>query len=268
MIPSNPNLGSSIAVVGGFLFLLLLPFDQLLTPFGLNEFKMQYIGDILKNSVIIIGGIFLIIQFGYTKISGLTQFKPKHTILVLIPLYFILAGPAEYIVLGYQFDNVNPINVLILFLAMMSVGFSEEIIFRGFVLPHLIKGAHSEQSLLAPIVLSAFMFGVLHFFNLFQTDSHFVTVLAQVIYATMFGVGFAIMLLRTGSIYPIGFLHGIINFASNWDDLPGTVITKEIANFRTYEAIVSVLIVLPFFFYMLKQLPKIDRKSLMERYNT
>jgi membrane protease YdiL (CAAX protease family) len=110
--------------------------------------------------------------------------------------------------------------------------------------------------------MSSFIFGVLHLFNLFQSDSIIITVLAQVIYATMFGIGFGIILLGTGSIYPIGFIHGIINFFSSWDKLPGVIEPANAADFKTLEAVVSVGIVIPFLLYMLRQLKLIDRKVI------
>ena len=149
---------------------------------------------------------------------------------------------------------------------MISVGLSEEIIFRGFVLPDLIKGSSSDQPLLVPIFLASMLFGVLHFLNLLQADTFFPLVLSQVIYATMFGVGFGVILLRTGSIYPLGLLHGLINFSSNWDDLPGTIEPSNVDAFRTQEAILSVLVVIPFLIYTFVQIRKIDRKVLMNQY--
>ena len=258
---NNPNLGGAIAAAFGFLFLLIIPFDQFLVPFELDTFKTEYLGDALKNLVIIGFGILIIINARYTKVSGLTSIRPKNAYLVVIPLYFVLAGPIQYALLDYQFESIKTIDIAILLFSMMTVGLSEEVIFRGYILPHLIKGNPSNQSLVIPLFLSAFLFGVLHFLNLLQADSHFITVLAQVTYATMFGVGFGIILLRTGSIYPIGFLHGIINFSSNWDDLPGAI-EPDLTPFRTAEAIISVIIVLPFFLYMLREYKKTDKDYL------
>ena len=259
---SNPNLPTSIAVTGGFLLLLLLPFEQVLEATGLGDFLSDHLGDTLKNLLIIGFGVLVIKHYGYTEISGLTKFWPQHAYLILVPLYFTLAGPLEYLWLDYQFFHIDPLHVLVLLVSTLSVGLSEEIIFRGFVLPHLIKGTNTRQSLIVPIFISSLLFGVLHLLNLFQAESQLITVLAQVVYATMFGVGFAIMLLRTGSIYPIGFVHGIINFCSSWDKLPGAVEPANIETFKTPEALISVIIVIPFFLYMLLQLKKINCTTL------
>ena len=259
---TNSNLPTSIAVVLGFLFLLILPFDNAFAPFHLDEFKTHCLGDALKNLVIIVFGWVLIRRYGYAKVGGLSRWWPKHPLLVVVPLYFVLFGPLQYLFLDYQFRNIEVGNVLLLFCSMLTVGLSEEIIFRGFVLPNLIKGSPSDQSLMVPVVTASLLFGVLHFLNLLQADAHFPLVLAQVIYATMFGVAFGIVLLRTGAILPLGLLHGIINFSSNWDDLPGAVEPADLEVYRMPEAIISVLVVLPFLLYVLREFRKIDREAL------
>ena len=265
---SNANLGTSISVVGGFLLLLLLPFDKILVLFGFDEFKEHHLGDILKNSVIVIFGYLLIKRFGYIKISGIKNFIPKHPMLLIVPLYFVLLGPIMYLLFDYEFHNIKTADVLILFAAMLSVGISEEVIFRGFVLPNLIKGAPPNQPLIVPILLGSFLFGVLHFLNLLKADASLHLVLSQVTYATFFGVAFGIVLLRTGSLLPLGLLHGVINFSSNWDDLPGAVEPQGMETYVIHEAIISVIVVLPFLFYTLKQLPKIDRNAVIHLYET
>ena len=82
---SNSNLATSIAVVFGFLFILLLPFDKVFVPFDLGEFKERYLGDGLKNIVIIIYGIALIQRYGYKKVSGISNIRPKNTFLFYHP---------------------------------------------------------------------------------------------------------------------------------------------------------------------------------------
>lgn len=262
---NSKNIGTSIAVAFGFLFMLVLPFQWIFSGTGLSDFQQEYLGDTLKNCAIILFGIILIRSFGYAKISGISTLKIRHAALVVIPLYFVFAGPLQYWIMDFQFQQINQPDVWILFVAMLSVGVSEEIVFRGFILPHLIHGNDPSRSLRLPILLAASFFGVLHFLNLLQADSHFISVLAQVTYATMFGVAFGVILLRTGTIYPLGFLHGVINFSGNWDDLPGAVEPTNLDEFRIWEAILSVLIVLPFFLYMWKQIPKIDKLELAKR---
>lgn len=158
------------------------------------------------------------------------------------------------------------LDFVLLLLGMLSVGLSEEVVFRGFVLPHLIKKSPLDQGLIVPIVMAALLFGVLHLLNLLQPNASLVTVMSQVTYATMFGVAFGIVLLRTESLLPLGILHGLINFSSNWDKLPGAISPIKTETFLLYEALISVIIVAPFLWYALRQLPKINRESILQRF--
>lgn len=265
---SNANLSTSMYVVMGFLLLLLLPFDMAFEMFSLGEFKEHYLGDILKNMVIVLYGYLLIKRFGYLKVSGVRNIRPQHPLILIIPLYFVIIAILQYVLFDYDFSNVKNMDVVILLGSMMTVGLSEEIIFRGFVLPNLIKGSSSDQPLIVPIVLSSLLFGLLHFLNLLKSDSYFPVVLSQVTYATMLGIAFSIALLRSGSLLPIALLHGLINFSSGWAKLPGAIEPEEIAAHQSFEALFSVLIVLPFFIYALKQLSKLDRHSVLNLYKT
>ncbi len=266
MYRSNPNIGGAIAAAIGFLFLLLLPFEGIFRAFHVSEFYVVSLGDLLKNLIIMACAIMLIYRFGYQSIAGSTTWRTKNTFLIIIPFYFVLAGPIQYMLLDYEFDAIQATEVLVLFLSMLSVGFSEELVFRGFILPHLIAGTNPSHSLVAPISISALLFGVLHFLNLLSADSDVMTVFAQVIYASMFGVAFGIILLRTGSIFPLGLLHGLINFSSNIHDLPGGLEPANIDDFKIWEAVLSIAIVIPFFYFAWRQLPNINRKNLMNKY--
>ncbi len=262
----NPHLPSSILAVLGFLLLLLLPFDQLLTGFQLGDFQTHHYGDLLKNLAIIGYGLLLIKVYGYVDVSGVFKWPPKYPILLHVPLYFVVLGLLIYAIFDYDFGAVKMEDFLVLLLAMLSVGISEEVVFRGFVLPHLIKKAPNNQSLLVPITSAALLFGLLHLLNLLPADAKLIVVLSQVTYATLFGVAFGIILLRTESLLPLGLLHGLINFSSNWDKLPGAISPTKTASYLQYEAVISVLVVLPFLWYILQQLPKIDRDKTYARF--
>lgn len=265
---SNTNIPTSLAVVFGFLILLLLPFDKVFVLFELGEFKENHLGDSLKNIVIILFGIIMIKRFRYIRVSGIANYIPRNSSSLIFPLYFLLLGPLQYYSNPDQFANIDWVNMLILFLSMITVGLSEEVIFRGFVMPNLIQGSPSSQSLIVPILTSSLLFGVLHFLNLFQAEKQFLQVLSQVIYATMFGVAFGILLLRTGSILPLGLLHGLINFSSSLDNLPNVIEPVGDDAYSAFDAIIAILVVTPFFIYALRQLPKINRNEVRDLFGS
>ncbi|MGI9545053.1 MAG: hypothetical protein ACR2MX_17460, partial [Cyclobacteriaceae bacterium] len=68
------------------------------------------------------------------------------------------------------------------------------------------------------------------------------------------------------SLLPLGLLHGLINFSFNWGKLPGAVVPPEIETYQLYDAIISVIIVLPYFYYTLRQLSKLNRNAILDLY--
>ena len=252
--------GTSIAAAGGFLMLLALPFQRLLDGFELGEFQQDQLGDIIRNTFIIIYAYAIIFRFGYKKLGGLGFRKPKNGYLMVIPFYFVILGIVLYAVFDYDFSKIEWTDTLILFIAMMFVGFSEEMVFRGFILPDLLQDYRGDKpQLIRLIVLASLMFGGLHFFNLFGSDVYIPAIISQVIYATMFGVAFGVFLLRTGQLWPLGILHGIINFTFNLPDLPGAYEPTIIDEYQWLDAILSVVIVIPLVIIALRQVSKIDQ---------
>jgi len=252
----NPKLASGILAVFGFLLLLLLPFEQLLGSVdSLSHFQQVRIGDFLKNLMIIAYGWVLIHYNQYYPLSGLLKFSPRNSYLLLIPLCFVLVGPVQYFFFDYTFEGISTSDVLVLLFASLSVGLSEEVVFRGFLLPHLLSDTEGGNKL-GPICLSGSLFGVLHLLNLFGNDANPVLIVSQIIYATMFGIAFGILLLRTGSLLPIGIIHGLINFSSNLRKLPGATEPGIMDQYEVQKAIIMVLIVLPYLVFMLFELRK------------
>jgi len=90
---------------------------------------------------------------------------------------------------------------------MLLVGFGEEALMRGVVLRALLPGG-----IMRAAVVSSLIFGVAHFFNVFQGHGVAPTIV-QVIYAAFIGMGFAGPRLYAGTIWPAIFLHGLIDFA-------------------------------------------------------
>lgn len=90
-------------------------------------------------------------------------------------------------------------------------GFWEEGLTRGFLLFVLLIGAvRSGSSPVKAVLVSAVVFGLLHFVALVggrEPDA----ALSQVIFATFFGIGFGAVLLRTNALWALVGLHALVN---------------------------------------------------------
>ena len=95
----------------------------------------------------------------------------------------------------------------------LGAGFFEEYFFRGLFLKLAFQdGIRSSKQVLGVVFLSAIFFGLAHLGNL--THQPLNATLFQVYYATAYGIFFAAIYLRTGSLWWTIILHFLIDFGS------------------------------------------------------
>ena len=93
---------------------------------------------------------------------------------------------------------------------MLSVGFLEEIIFRGFLFKAMAK-----ENLLPAIIVSSVTFGIGHLVNLFTGGGMgLLSNICQVFYAMSAGFLFVVIFYRGGSLIPCIIAHGLFNSLS------------------------------------------------------
>lgn len=119
---------------------------------------------------------------------------------------------------GYQNPEISFIQALpmiIMFLVFaLSVGLYEEIVFRGFIFSLFRKYfGESKKGIYTSVLLSALIFGCVHFVNLIVYPDLIITTIAQVISASFFGVLCAVIYFRTENLLPCIILHTIFDFA-------------------------------------------------------
>ena len=106
--------------------------------------------------------------------------------------------------------NLNILESLLNVLAMLCVGFIEEIIFRGF----LFKSLEKENLKLA-ITISSITFGFGHIINLFLNgQEHLLSNVCQVFYAMAVGFLFVIMFYKGKSLIACILTHSLVNALS------------------------------------------------------
>jgi membrane protease YdiL (CAAX protease family) len=110
-----------------------------------------------------------------------------------------LTGVARFT--GFDAANLLTPNMLVSLVFFISVGFYEEILFRGF----LMTAMKTTRNKIAIIGLPAAIFGVMHTLNPYASIVGIVNIL-------LIGLAFAYMFIKTGSLWmPIGY-HIIWNF--------------------------------------------------------
>ena len=169
--------------------------------------------DIDKSVTLVIGILLSAILLHFLKKNGLwTQYgfsAPKATaksMLFYAPIIIMLSANLWYgVTLHY-----GALETVLYILAMLCVGFLEEVIFRG-----LLFEAIKKESVTSAILVSSITFGIGHIINLINgSGAQLLPNLLQVVYATAAGFMFVMMYYRSKSIIICIAAHGIFNAIS------------------------------------------------------
>ena len=106
--------------------------------------------------------------------------------------------------------NYGALETVLYILAMLCVGFLEEVIFRG-----LLFEAMRKDSVKVAIIVSSVTFGIGHIINLVNgSGAELLPNLLQVIYATAAGFMFVMMYYKSKSLVVCIVAHGLFNALS------------------------------------------------------
>lgn len=119
-------------------------------------------------------------------------------------------------IMGAQTVTISRGEIILFFLAMVMVGVSEELMFRGVLLNSCLEyfGENSISSLKKAIIISGSIFGAFHIFNVLIGASLSGSII-QAINAAVLGLIFGVIYVRSGkNIWPCIFLHSIQDTAA------------------------------------------------------
>ena len=168
---------------------------------------------ILKIATLPILIILSVVLFLFVKRNGLTEKYglckseiPASKMLFYIPLVILLTANLWY---GVTM-NVSPLETVLYILAMLCVGFLEEMIFRGFLFHAMAK-----DGVKSAIIVSSVTFGIGHIVNLINgSGAELLLTLLQVIYAVAIGFAFVMIYYKTKSLISCILTHSIFNSLS------------------------------------------------------
>jgi membrane protease YdiL (CAAX protease family) len=188
--------------------------------------------------------------------KGLSFARPdwKEAIrLMWLPGLFIVG------ILGGAFTGTLPAASVIfwIFMNSMIVGISEEWAYRGI----LLKPLRERFPVMTAAILTSVIFGMSHALNGFVTGD-FGKALVQAVAASMSGLLFTALRLRTGSLLPVMLLHGLWDFSVFFFALStagGTESATEVSGPVAWFA--PVVMVTPNFlygWYLLRRTKRVD----------
>ena len=107
-------------------------------------------------------------------------------------------------------------GIMIYILTMFLVGMNEEVIMRGIVLNLFAdRFSNTRRGVLAAIILSSVIFGAAHIPNVLS-GVPLSSALIQALQATLLGVLFAAIYLRSGNLWICIIIHALVDFAKGY----------------------------------------------------
>jgi membrane protease YdiL (CAAX protease family) len=143
-----------------------------------------------------------------------------------------------------------------------TTGIFEELLLRGLCFYLLFTAwQHKSNALYKAAIAQAIIFGLAHIVNLTVADP--LDVYAQVVYATLFGIGFAGLLAYTKSLWLPICIHTLINAASGFGFyfIPNLVLDHvDVSSYVAGIIVISILCAIPGLFLL-----KSANKKLVSR---
>lgn len=181
----------------------------------------------------------------------------------LLLIIFVLL----YILVSYS--SKGAIGLVLIILSTYLSALTEEITFRGLVLPILLK--KEKNSLIKPVLVSSVLFGLIHFMNLINEPDNQIGITFQVIVATMLGIVFCYVMLRIRNIVIVGLLHGSINLLFgqgsifNYQKFLEQTNKEYSADWLSSAFTISLFILIGYIY--LKKIQKLEKEEIINEFN-
>jgi len=159
--------------------------------------------------------VILVIYMGIFKGDrgvGFTTPNFRAAWILIFPIFIITL---QGIYLGTVGALDTPVSYYWIFINTMLAGFSEELMFRGYILTALVKRTRFRNA----VAITTLLFGSIHMLNYFTTGNLFASV-AQSFLAACSGLLFIAIRMKTQSLFPGIVVHGLFDFVVMMKLLP------------------------------------------------
>ncbi len=151
-----------------------------------------------------------LLEFNFSSIikskSWIT--KLKTTIIIVLSISYVLI----------TYWDAGVLSIALIIIATFFSALSEEMTFRGIVLPALIR-KNQKTSIIKPVLISSGLFGLLHYVNVLSQPNNFLGITFQVLAAVTLGILLCYLILKIRNIYIIGLFHASVNLVLNQNTL-------------------------------------------------
>lgn len=140
----------------------------------------------------------------------------------------------------------SPLGTVCRVVAMLCVGFIEEMIFRGFLFKAMAK-----NNIKSAVIVSSVTFGMGHIINLFNgSGMNMVNNLCQICFAIAVGFLLVTIFYRGGSLLPCIFTHSAINTLNTFVNETGFTVEKQIM-----QCLIMIVLTVAYTLVLTKTLP-------------
>lgn len=179
-----------------------------------SAIRLSHIINIPNSINALTGIVFALVVIAYLKKKKLLSYYGINSLkeldyrnlLFCIPMVIVALSNLRY---GIHIND-SLLQIVLISLEAIGVGFAEEMLFRSF----LMKAIMNKSTTLA-IVISSTIFGGIHIFNLLY-GADIIMTLAQVVYAAFLGLMFSLFFYRTNNIIPCMICHSVINMTNTF----------------------------------------------------
>ena len=184
--------------------ILLIIIYVILNSYCMQNFGMTDYRTTILNYALSIGIIIFIAKNKLGEYYGLTKIPKFKEYLYFIPLLLIISVNLWS---GININNRTS-EIIYFILTMISVGFLEEIIFRGFLFKMMEK-----ENVNRAILVSSLTFGIGHIINLLN-GADLIPTIIQICYSIAIGYLFVIIFQKGNSLWPCIITHAATNSLS------------------------------------------------------
>lgn len=233
------------------ILLLAIAFTEIpLEPLLKNYMDIQtatYITIALEQGVCAVILVVLIKALGLLKSAGFTKPRDWSKVWLVWPIIVLTVLNGWSLFDGtIVIDSTKPMLIILFILLNASVGFFEEILCRGMMLTVLLKKwGNTQKGIYLSVLISSFIFGLVHILNFIMGRSTLPFALTQMAYAMFFGVFFAACLLRTNSIWPAIITHAVFDAFGSINEIAVGGSFGQIHQLTLEEALSTIAVTLP-----------------------
>ena len=117
-------------------------------------------------------------------------------------------------------EVITSSNIVSLLMLCALIGITEEFLCRGWLQNEFLERyGDTKKNVLISIVLSSFIFGVMHLTNVFSTSQNIFETLLQIVNAMSIGFLFGILYYKTKNIWSVIILHAFYDFSIMFGEL-------------------------------------------------